>query len=281
MKLRVISGIIASVLAVIIIFSRKEIFDVACLLFSVAAVYEVFEAFGKKGFKPIRAAGYIACVCVFLGSIEYWDRRIWGWLRSIILFVDIRFLLYLSLLLMFFFLITGIHKHTVSDLAVTILGTFYICFLFWYLIMTRNLRAGEYAVLFVALAAVSTDTGAFIVGINLGKHKLIPDVSPNKTVEGAIGGVLLCTLTVTLYGMLVYDNITGQNPFWQYIVMGAVCGVIAQMGDLAASCLKRYCGIKDFGKIIPGHGGILDRMDSVILLSPLIHMLLTVMEKVS
>jgi phosphatidate cytidylyltransferase len=261
-------------------FSGKEIFNVACLLFAAIAVYEVFDAFGKKGFKPVHAAGYIACVCVFLGAIEYWDRRVWGWLRSIILFVDIRFLLYLSLLLMFIFLITGVNKHTVADLAVTILGTFYICFLFWYLIMTRNLRAGEYAVLFVLLAAVSTDTGAFFVGTYFGKHKLIPEVSPNKTVEGAIGGALSCVLVVTLYGMLVYNKISTQNPIWQYIVMGATCGIIAQIGDLAASCLKRYCGIKDFGKIIPGHGGILDRMDSAILLSPLIHMLLTVMEKV-
>ena len=280
MKLRIISGVVACAVVALIIISGKEIFDVACLLFAIAAVYEVFGAFGKKGFKPVNVAGYIACVCVFLGSIEYWDRRVWGWLRSIILFVDIRFLLYLSLLLMFIFLITGVNKHTVADLAVTILGTFYICFLFWYLIMTRNLRAGEYAVLFVAIAAAATDTGAYFVGTFLGKHKLIPEVSPNKTVEGAIGGVIFCVLAVTLYGTLAYNSISGQNPAWQYVVMGAACGVVAQIGDLAASCLKRYCGIKDFGKIIPGHGGILDRMDSAILLSPLIHIILTVMEKV-
>jgi len=281
MRIRVISGICAAALVFLIIIAGKEIFDVACMFFALIAVYEVFKAFAAKGFKPVYIAGYVACVCIFLGSIEYWDRRVWGWLRRIILFVDIRFLLYLSLLLMFFFLITGINKHSVSDLAVTILGAFYICFLFWYLIMTRNLRSGEYAVLFIVIGAVATDTGAYFIGTLFGKHKLIPEVSPKKTVEGAIGGALTCVLAITLYGMLVFNNATNsQNPVWQYILMGACCGVVAQIGDLAASCIKRYCGIKDFGKIMPGHGGILDRMDSAILLSPLIHIILTVMEKV-
>lgn len=280
MKLRIISGVCVTALVVLVIISGKEIFDFACLLLALVAVHEIFNAFSAKGFKPVYVAGYIACACVFLGSIEYWDRRVWGWLRSIILFVDIRFLLYLSLLLMFVFLILGINRHTVADLAVTILGAFYICFLFWYLIMTRNLRAGEYAVMFVLLAALATDTAAYFVGTLFGKHKLIPEVSAKKTVEGAIAGVIACMVVISLYGELVYNRITGPNPIWQYVLFGLACGIVAQIGDLAASCIKRYCGIKDFGKIIPGHGGILDRMDSVILLSPLIHIMLTVMEKV-
>ena len=100
-----------------------------------------------------------------------------------------------------------------------------------------------------------------------------------KTVEGAIGGAVASVLAVTLYGTLVFDRLAYANPIWQYIVIGAACGVVAQIGDLAASCIKRYCGIKDFGKIIPGHGGILDRMDSALLISPLVYLLLTAMLK--
>ena len=280
MKRRMISGIIAAVLFLLIIFSPKEIFNIACALIAALAVYEVFGAFRAKGFKPSYYAGYTACLCIFLGSIEYWDRRVWKWLRDIILFVDIRFLLYLSLLLMFFFLITGRGKYTVSDLSVTILGAFYVCYLFWYLIMARNLYGGEFAVLFVAVSAVATDTGAYFIGTWLGKHKLLPDISPNKTVEGAIGGALACIATVTLYGVFVFDKYAYANPVWLYAIMGTACGLVAQVGDLAASCIKRYCGVKDFGKLIPGHGGLLDRIDSAILLSPLIYIFLTVMQKV-
>ena len=280
MKRRVITGLCASSVAIIMAVSGKEIFDLGCSLLAAIAVYEVFEAFRARGFKPAYFAGYTACLCLFLGSIEYWDRRVWRWLHRIILFVDIRILLYLSLLMMFFFLITGIGKYSVSDLAVTILGTFYICFLFWYLIMARNLHAGEYAVWFVVFGAVATDIAAYFIGTYFGRHKLIPEISPKKTVEGAAAGALACVLVIVLYGVFVFDRFGYKNALWQYAIMGAMCGIVAQIGDLAASCLKRYCGIKDFGKILPGHGGILDRMDSIILISPLVYLLLTVFEKV-
>jgi len=265
---------------VLAIFSSVEVFDFICALLAALAVYEIYTAFATRGFKPVYIAGYIACVCIFLGSIEYWDRRVWGWLRSIILFVDIRLLFYLSLLLMFCFLIAGKGGYTVADLSVSILGAFYICFLFWYLIMSRNLPGGEFAVLFILLAAVATDTCAYFVGTFFGKHKLIVEISKNKTVEGAVGGALACVAVVTLYGAFVYNRVTEPSPIWLYLVMGVTCGVVAQIGDLAASCVKRYCGIKDFGKLIPGHGGILDRMDSALLLSPLVYFFLSVMAKV-
>ena len=280
MNRRIISGVILLILACLIIIARKEIFDAACSLLAAAAVYEVFEAFRAKGFKPAYFAGYIACACIFLGSIEYWDRRVWKWLRDIIMFMDIRLLLYISLLMMFVFLITGNGKYTVADLAMTILGTFYVCFLFWYLMLTKNLRGGSFAVWFIMLGAVATDTFAYFGGHWFGKHKLIPQISPNKTVEGAVTGALACVIVFVLYGYFVFNRFVYYSPLWQYILMGLVCGVVAQIGDLAASCIKRYCGVKDFGKIIPGHGGILDRMDSAILLSPLVYSILILMEKV-
>jgi len=280
MKRRVLTGICITALTFAVIFSGKEIFDAACALLAGIAVYEIYGAFRAKGFRPTYLAGYIACVCMLLGAVEYWDRRVWMWLRNIIMFVDIRVLLYLSLLMMFCLLILGVKKYTVADLAVTILGAFYVCFLFWYLIMVRNLYAGLYAVWFVYLGAAATDTGAYFVGTYFGRHKLMPQISPKKTVEGALAGVLACMLVFALYGAFVFDRYAYHNALWQYISMGLICGVIAQIGDLAASSIKRYCGIKDFGKILPGHGGILDRVDSVILIAPMIYIILTILHKV-
>lgn len=280
MRRRIVSGIFVAVVICLIILSGIEIFDLACSLLAAIAIYEVYEAFRIKGFKPIYIAGYIACACIFLGSIDHWNRFEWGWLRRIITFVDIRLLLYLSLLVMFCFIIFRTGKYTVADISVTILGAFYVCFLFWYLMMTRTLRAGQYAVWFIFLGSVVTDTFAFFIGRFFGKTKLIPEISPKKTVEGAVGGALACVIVFVLYGVLIFDKYAYPNPFWQYAIMGFACGIVAQIGDLAASSIKRYCGIKDFGKIIPGHGGILDRMDSAILISPLVYVMITVIDKV-
>ncbi|MDR3121817.1 MAG: phosphatidate cytidylyltransferase [Clostridiales bacterium] len=270
MRVRVISGLIVGAAVILILLSGREIFDVACALIAVAAVHEFFNAFAQKGFKPLRFMEWVACACILLGSIEFWDRHIWRWLLNIIFFIDIRFLLYCSLILMFCFLIFGKGRRSVADLSVTILGTFYVCFLFWYLVLLRNLRFGELAVWFVALGAVATDTFALIIGTSFGRHKLIPSISPKKTVEGAVGGALACVAVFFLYGLL-FNRIAYEIPLWKYLLMGITCGLTAQIGDLAASAIKRYCGIKDFGTLMPGHGGILDRLDSVLVLSPLIY----------
>ena len=279
MKKRVITAIIGIAIISAVIYFGKEVYDFVIALCASFATYEIYEAFRTKGFKPSYFAGYTACAFLFFGSIEYWDRRVWKWLRNIILFVDINIILYISLLMMFCFIILGKGRYTVADMAVTILGAFYICYLFWFLIMTRNLYAGELTVLFVFLGAVATDTFAYIIGKNFGKHKLIPQISPNKTVEGAIGGALACLVVFIVYGTTIFNRFAYYNPMWQYALMGLLCGVIAQVGDLAASCIKRYCGIKDFGNILPGHGGILDRMDSIILISPVIYTMLKIMHK--
>ena len=115
MIIRVISGVFAFIIALLVIFAGIEIFDAACFLIAALAVYEIFEAFRAKGYRPVYFAGYAACICMFIGSIEYWDRHVWQWVLNIVQFIDIRAILYLSLLLMFCFLITGIGKYTVAD----------------------------------------------------------------------------------------------------------------------------------------------------------------------
>ncbi len=129
---------------------------------------------------------------------------------------------------------------------------------------------GKYMVLFPFAAAWMSDTGGYFVGRFFGRHKLCPKISPKKTVEGAIGGVLFAVIASAAY-CAVLQFICGVEPSWVIIcLLGLVCSPIAQFGDLIFSFIKREQGIKDFGKLIPGHGGFMDRCDSILVVAPIV-----------
>lgn len=134
------------------------------------------------------------------------------------------------------------------------------------LILLADLTDGAWHVMFFCfVAAWVTDSCALFTGMLLGKHKLLPSVSPKKTVEGAIGGVVFCIAAFILYAFLLEKLFDYQIESYLLIaICGAVCGVVAVIGDLLFSAVKRASGIKDFGKLMPGHGGVLDRFDSLI-----------------
>ena len=153
--------------------------------------------------------------------------------------------------------------------------------LFMSVIMLLYHKYGLYGILPVFVCAWGTDTCAYFAGCFLGKHKLIERVSPKKTIEGAIGGAVGSTLLCLLYAwilMLIEPvAISGVRFYLLFAVMGLISSVLAQLGDLAASALKRDCGIKDFGTVFPGHGGILDRFDSVIFIAPFVYFIVYVL----
>ena len=135
---------------------------------------------------------------------------------------------------------------------------------------------GRFYIWLVFLGAFASDTFAFLVGKKFGKTKLCPDISPNKTVEGSIGGIVGVIIS---YAILTYIGNTWLNLDLNYLYMviaGVIAGIAGQFGDLSASAIKRYCGVKDFGNLIPGHGGILDRFDSILFVAPVIYMFLKV-----
>ncbi len=143
---------------------------------------------------------------------------------------------------------------------------FYICLGFTSIILLRDSEDtfGKYVYLLVFIGAWMTDTGAYFVGKFLGKHKLIPTVSPNKTVEGAIGGTVVCALSFALFGFIISKACSLNVNWLVLIIAGVVSSVLSQFGDLIMSFVKREHGIKDFSTLLPGHGGILDRFDSSI-----------------
>lgn len=131
-----------------------------------------------------------------------------------------------------------------------------------------DLRAGQFLVLLPLLAAWGADTCALFAGIAFGKHKLAPVVSPKKTVEGAVGGVIGGAVLVLLAALLMNALLELDMPLWSAVVLGGVGAVLGEIGDLSFSVIKRQTGIKDYGHIFPGHGGVLDRFDSVLFVAP-------------
>ena len=156
------------------------------------------------------------------------------------------------------------------DVVLTVFGVFYVTFFFGHLLLILDLKYSDIILLLPFITAWCTDTFAYLVGLTMGKRKLCPLISPKKSVEGAIGGALGCVASTAIFGGIV--NAMGYPiPLIHFIVLGLLCGVFSQFGDLTASLWKRYTGIKDFGKIFPGHGGILDRFDSIIFTLPIIY----------
>ena len=143
-----------------------------------------------------------------------------------------------------------------------------------FIILTMdNFDMGKIYVWLIFIIAFATDTCAYFTGYAFGKHKLIPKVSPKKTIEGSIGGILGSTLICLAFGY--YFNIDLKV----IVILGFLGSIVAQVGDLFASSIKRYVGIKDYGKLIPGHGGILDRFDSVILVAPFVYSIINLFIK--
>jgi phosphatidate cytidylyltransferase len=151
-----------------------------------------------------------------------------------------------------------------KDIALCCLVTVYIITAFASIVITRRLPGGEYLYLLIFIGAWVTDTFAYFTGRLFGRHKLAPVISPKKTIEGAIGGVIFCALAFVLYEFIIAE----QPDYIFFACAGVVISVISVLGDLLMSAIKRKYGPKDFGAIFPGHGGILDRFDSVMAVAP-------------
>ena len=128
----------------------------------------------------------------------------------------------------------------------------------------RDLKNGEFYWIFMFIGAWMTDVFTYFTGRLFGKHKLIPEISPKKTVEGAIGGTVFCVLGFVIYAIILREHFNVMVSVWICALTGLLAAIVSQIGDLAMSALKRHYGIKDFSNLLPGHGGILDRFDSII-----------------
>ena len=262
---RVISGLVLFPLVVVLlVFGNKYVVDIAISIISIMSLHEFYKAFrtGNKA-NPIDWIGYLAA-----GMISIIHVVPANWVLK-----TIGLLLPFSILLLFLHVIITNLKIDVKDIAITFFGICYIViFLMFISIIHENLENGRFLIWYVFFTAWGTDIFAYFTGKALGKHHFT-EISPNKTLEGCVGGIFGAILLTTLY-TVACNNIF--NVHFNYIIMAMlsfVLSLISQLGDLAASSIKRYTGIKDFSNLIPGHGGMLDRIDSIIFIAPFAYFL--------
>lgn len=272
MKTRIISAVIGAIILITILRLGSIALGIGLLMLAIAGINEFYNAVGHAGYKPIRIIGYLACLPVFLISFSE-EYRITSYVD---LFKSINYFSFglFVMIIILFSLIVFLHdRYSLNDIALTFFGILYVPFLLSFIVLTRSL---EHGVLFIWIIflAWSTDTFAYFSGVFMGKHKLLPAISPKKTIEGSIGGVIGCVAATVLYGVFIRTQIS-DIPLYHFIVIGLLNGIISQIGDLGASAIKRFVNIKDYGRIMPGHGGVLDRFDSILFVAPVVYFYLS------
>lgn len=270
MKQRLITAAFGfAVLIPVLLFSDTIVLPIALALFSALGVWEMLGCVGLRDRLGLLIPSLIVAavlpfaaryITLSVGKISY-TIAIFG----VIVFIYMYYLLCNS--------VVSKGKLCVLDASLVFLTTLYITVGFTSIVLLRDLPHGNLLILLVFIGAWVTDGAAYFVGRALGKHKLIPDVSPKKTIEGAVGGSVFCAISFVLFGLAAGKVTTSSANVIEMLIAGLIISVISQFGDLIASLIKRHYGIKDYGKLFPGHGGVMDRFDSIIAIAPFLLMI--------
>ncbi len=251
MAVRIISALVAIPLLLFFIIYGGLPLQCAILVLSLIGMYELYKAVSGK-IKIVHIVGFAIEIAYFAS----WFKEI----NTNMLLMGLS----MAVILIMFILVVCHKTNNIHDGAITVFGFFYLGVLLSFTWYIRN--ASLVVVWLPFIFAFGSDTGAYFVGSKFGKHKLTPELSPKKSIEGAVGGVVTVAIITAIYSAIVLDLSAIQIAVMALV--GAIGSVFAQFGDLAASSIKRYVGIKDYGKLMPGHGGVLDRFDSVLFTLP-------------
>ena len=262
---RLISGIILVIIALVTIILGKDVLLVTVVAISVIGFYELAKVYGLQCKFP--------GICGYIATIGYYALIRMDYKEYIIVF----FIAYLIVLMGTY--VFTFPKFKAEDVMVCFFGMFYVVLMLSYIYQVRMMQDGAYIVWLIFLCSWGCDTCAYLVGVMFGKHKMAPVLSPKKSIEGGIGGVAGAALLGFIYATIFKDKITIDNANIIFPIVCAVGGIISQIGDLTASGIKRNHDIKDYSRLIPGHGGILDRFDSVIITAPIIYYLVVFLTK--
>ncbi len=269
MRTRVISGAVMTVILVAAIILGGPVIGVLMWGISLIGYFEMERALGlhtgAKSLNILELLSYIT-ITVYYAVMILLSGKEYIWYQMIL----VVFLL-LNMALYVFTFPKYDWKQMVANLFSLIYAPVMLSFIY---LIREDFEHGAYIVVMVFIASWISDTGAYFVGSACGKHKLAPVLSPKKSVEGSIGGIVCAAGIGALYALLLERlGLCPAEYIWVFAIIGGLGSIISQLGDLGASAIKRQTGIKDYGKLIPGHGGIMDRFDSVIVTAPLIYYL--------
>ncbi|AYF54802.1 phosphatidate cytidylyltransferase [Clostridium botulinum C] len=249
---------------IVVLFLGGIYLKILIAILSLLGMYEFYSVSKQKGINPISTISYVL-------SIFYYYILI---INETIDFHKIFLIIILALFIMMCIPVLS-EKYNFIDVSVTLLGFFYVTIFFSFIVLVNNKQDGNYLIWTIFISAWLCDTCAYYTGKFFGKNKLCPRVSPKKTIEGSIGGLLGSALFCGLYGFII--NKIGVNiQIYNFFIIGIFAGVVCQFGDLVASSIKRYVGVKDYSDLIPGHGGILDRFDSILFTSVIVYYYVTI-----
>ncbi|HKM22836.1 MAG TPA: phosphatidate cytidylyltransferase [Lachnospiraceae bacterium] len=270
-RTRLISGIVIVLLTLGLMMKGGIVLAAALCVISLIAMYEFYRATGVTTQEPKKINAFE--VVGLIGVVVYYAILV-SPVNELYLLLT---LITLLITLMFVYVFT-FPKYHARQLMAAFYGIVYAPVLMSFIYLTRMLPHGEYIVWLIFISSWMNDTCAYCVGVLIGKHKLAPKLSPHKSVEGSIGGVVGAAIVAGLFAFFLVEKVMQEQAIVPvFVLIGAVGAIVAQIGDLAASAIKRNYEIKDYGKIIPGHGGILDRFDSVIFTAPMIYFLAIIM----
>lgn len=268
MKIRIISGLIMAPIVLAVLLLGGKVLWGACLLITLIGIREFYNGFAALDIRPGYGMGYLFTIALYL-----LDLTGLGFAGSVIWIFGV---ILAGLLYLFY----QFEERKLVDSMATIIGTLYVAFFLHFLVwidpMGREFQTGSSemswgwikvnpVLLLVFLTAFATDTMAYFTGSFFGRHKLCPVISPKKTVEGSIGGIVGSVVLCGIFALWLAPELLVD-----FLILGGLGGVVSQFGDLTASIFKRKMGIKDYGTLIPGHGGVMDRFDSVLFTAPLV-----------
>jgi phosphatidate cytidylyltransferase len=230
------------------------------VVLTAGGLYEFFYMLRKKDVPIYSYTGILIGILIPVSIFTHFEpTKNWD-----LLFIVIGFLL-----ILFMQFARRDNRHAILGLSTTLFGVLYVAWFFSFLVKIRLMLPGLAGIKllgFILLVTKSADIGALLIGSIFGKHPLLPKVSPNKSVEGTLGAVLVSACTALIVRSFLPSSL--NLPYWQIFSMGAFFGGLGQLGDLSESLIKRDCGVKDSGKFLPGMGGVLDIIDSLLFSAP-------------
>ncbi len=244
---RFLSGVIGFSLLVFVVIKGGYLLNFSIYFISIIGLREFYKAVENINIKPLYPIGYLGSTAIFLTFIFNID--LFNFVLVLLILITLGSSVFLK-------------EIKLIDIGITLIGILYIPFLLFHIIYLANTKY----IWLIFTIAFGTDTFAYIVGNLIGKRKLCPKISPNKTIEGSLGGIM-----GSIFMSVIYSNIFELGDLWIIILISIFGSIVSQIGDLTASTIKRQTGIKDYGFIMPGHGGVLDRFDSIIFTAPLIY----------